>query len=65
MKWMEKRMWKKLRMSTLNVRLDGNCEESEAERDDRNGEESKTGEHEQRLVTSRRKHNKFYVKYVF
>jgi hypothetical protein len=65
MKWMEERMRKKWRMLTVNVSLDGNCEESEADRDDRNGEKSKTGQDEQRLVTSRRKRNKFYVKYIF
>jgi hypothetical protein len=44
-------MWKKLRMltvnirmSTVNVRRDGNCEDSEPEKDNRNGEKSKTGE---------------------
>jgi hypothetical protein len=50
---MEESIWKKLRMltvnirvSTVNVRRDGNREDSEAETDDRNGEKSKTGEDE-------------------
>jgi hypothetical protein len=33
----------------------GNCENTEAKTDDRNGERSETGESEQRLVVSRRK----------
>jgi hypothetical protein len=32
-----------------------NCEDTEAEMDDRNGEHSRAGEAHQRLVTSRRK----------
>jgi hypothetical protein len=52
---MERRMRRKL-MLTVNMRKeDGNCEDNEAEMNDRNGEKSETVKSEQRLVTSKRK----------
>jgi hypothetical protein len=42
MKWMEIRMWKRLGMLAVSVRVreGGNHEDTESEADDRNGEQS-------------------------
>jgi hypothetical protein len=39
----------------VNMREDGNCEDTEAGRDDRNGKLGGAGEPEERLLTLRRK----------
>jgi hypothetical protein len=48
---------KKLGMMAVNMSEsdEGNCEDTETERHDMNGEQNETGEAEYRLVTSRRK----------